>query len=140
EKIQLPERLSPLIRLRHLLPAGAGRRALDLESRETRASSGLLESRETERRAPFAPAKRGRRCRRRMRGSLYFFAPHRDLKTSRPRLPGGTMNLQRLSIAHRIRLIMMATSTVVLLLAGIASVVVDFVTLGGIMERDLTTL
>lgn len=50
------------------------------------------------------------------------------------------MNFQRLSIARRLRLIMMVSTTVVLLLAGIASTVVDFFTLGQITERDLATL
>ena len=50
------------------------------------------------------------------------------------------MNIQRLSIARRLRLIMMVSTTLVLLLAGIASTVVDFFTLGQITERDLATL
>ncbi|HEX7192860.1 MAG TPA: CHASE sensor domain-containing protein, partial [Thermoanaerobaculia bacterium] len=50
------------------------------------------------------------------------------------------MRFSGLSIQRRLRLIIMTTTTVALLLAGVASTVVDFVTLSGIARRDLRTL
>jgi len=50
------------------------------------------------------------------------------------------MNVRRLSIQRRLGMIMMITTSAVLLLAGIASIVADFVTLGKIAERDLSAL
>jgi PAS domain S-box-containing protein len=50
------------------------------------------------------------------------------------------MNFSTLSIRHRLRLIIMMTTAIALLLAGGASVVVDFVSLGVITERDMNTL
>ncbi len=50
------------------------------------------------------------------------------------------MNVSGLSIQRRLRMIIMVTTTITLLLAGGASVVVDFVSLGQITERDLKTL
>jgi PAS domain S-box-containing protein len=50
------------------------------------------------------------------------------------------MTFSNLSIQQRLRLIMMVTTTIALLLAGGASVIVDFVSLGQIMGRDLNTL
>ncbi len=50
------------------------------------------------------------------------------------------MKVSDLSIRQRLRLIIMVTTAVALLLAGGASVVVDFISLGQITDRDVHTL
>jgi PAS domain S-box-containing protein len=50
------------------------------------------------------------------------------------------MTVRRLSIQRRLGMIMMITTSAVLLLAGSASIIADFVTLGEIAKRDLNTL